>query len=94
MSGRLTVVGLGAGNPDWLTPEAAAALAAAQALYGYAGYLDRLPPRATQSRHPSDNREERARAEAALAAATDGAAVALVRIPASCSAWSIGASIP
>jgi precorrin-3B C17-methyltransferase len=78
MSGRLTVVGLGAGDARWLTPEAAAALAAADALYGYAGYLDRVPPRAGQSRHPSDNREERARAEAALAAAVAGANVAMV----------------
>ena len=78
MSGRLTVVGLGAGDARWLTPEAAAALAAAEALYGYAGYLDRVPPRAGQSRHPSDNREERARAEAALAAAAAGANVAMV----------------
>ena len=62
MSGRLTVVGLGAGNADWLTPEASAALTEAQALYGYSGYLDRVPPRAGQSRHPSDNREEVARA--------------------------------
>jgi len=78
MSGRLAVVGLGAGDARWLTPEAAAALMEAEALYGYAGYLDRVPPRDGQSRHPSDNREERARAEAALAAAAAGAKVALV----------------
>ena len=78
MSGRLTVVGLGAGDGRWLTPEAADALAAAGALYGYAGYLDRVPPGAGQRRHPSDNREEGARAQAALAAAAAGAKVALV----------------
>ena len=78
MSGRLTVVGLGAGDVRWLTPEASAALAEAEALYGYAGYLDRVPPRARQSRHPSDNREERARAQAALEAAAAGANVAMV----------------
>jgi precorrin-3B C17-methyltransferase len=78
MSGRLTVVGLGAGDVRWLTPEAEAALAAAEALYGYAGYLDRVPPRPGQSRHPSDNREEVARAQAALASAAAGAKVALV----------------
>jgi precorrin-3B C17-methyltransferase len=78
MSGRLTVVGLGPGDARWLTPEAEAALAQAQALYGYAGYLDRVPPRAGQSRHPSDNREETARARTALAAAAAGARVAMV----------------
>jgi precorrin-3B C17-methyltransferase len=78
MSGRLSVVGLGAGDARWLTPEASAALADAEALYGYAGYLDRVPARAGQSRHPSDNREEVARARDSLAAAAAGAKVALV----------------
>jgi precorrin-3B C17-methyltransferase len=78
MTGRLSVVGLGAGDARWLTPEAAAALAEAEALYGYAGYLDRVPVREGQSRHPSDNREEVARAQAALAAAAAGARVAMV----------------
>ena len=39
MSGSLTVVGLGPGGSDTLTPEAASALAAADALYGYGPYL-------------------------------------------------------
>jgi precorrin-3B C17-methyltransferase len=78
MSGRLTVVGLGAGDARWLTPEAEAALADAEALYGYAPYLDRVPARAGQRRHPSDNREELLRAQAALADATVGARIALV----------------
>ena len=33
MNGALTVVGMGPGDPRYLTPEADAALAAAQALY-------------------------------------------------------------
>jgi precorrin-3B C17-methyltransferase len=78
MSGRLTVVGLGPGDPRYLTPEADAALAAADALYGYGPYLDRVPARAGQSRHGSDNREERARAAAALRHAAQGANVAVV----------------
>ncbi|HLK82685.1 MAG TPA: precorrin-3B C(17)-methyltransferase [Xanthobacteraceae bacterium] len=78
MSGRLTVIGLGPGDARWLTPEAHAALAAAEALYGYSAYLDRAPVRPGQSRHPSDNREEQARAAAALAHAANGAHVALV----------------
>jgi len=79
MSGHLAVIGLGPGDPRYLTPEAAAALAAAHALYGYGPYLDRVPVREGQSRHASDNREERARAEAALdRAALGGARVAVV----------------
>jgi precorrin-3B C17-methyltransferase len=78
VSGRLTVVGLGPGDGRWLTPEADAALAAADALFGYGPYLDRVPQRAGQSRHVSDNREEAARARAALEHAAGGAHVAVV----------------
>jgi precorrin-3B C17-methyltransferase len=78
MSGHLAVVGLGPGDLRYLTPEAAAALASAQALYGYGLYLDRVPKRAGQDRHASDNREERARAAAALGHAARGSNVVVV----------------
>jgi precorrin-3B C17-methyltransferase len=78
MSGQLAVVGLGPGDARWLTPEAAGALAAADAVYGYGPYLDRVPARDGQARHPSDNREEGARAAAALGHAAEGAKVAIV----------------
>ena len=78
MSGRLAVVGLGPGDVRWLTPEADAALAAADALFGYGPYLDRVPVRDGQSRHPSDNREEALRARDALETAAAGTNVALV----------------
>ena len=78
MSGHLAVVGLGPGDASCLTPEAEAALADAHALYGYGPYLDRVPARAGQTRHASDNREERARAAAALRHAAQGARVAVV----------------
>lgn len=78
MSGRLTVVGLGPGAAGQMTPEAQAAVAQADALFGYAPYLARLPERAGQSRHASDNREELQRAGAALDAAAAGAKVAMV----------------
>jgi precorrin-3B C17-methyltransferase len=78
MSGRLTVVGLGPGNHGSITPEAAGALAAAAAVYGYKAYLDRVPVRPGQTRHPSTNREEQARAAAALRHAATGANVAVV----------------
>jgi precorrin-3B C17-methyltransferase len=78
MSGQLAVVGLGPGDAHWLTPEAGTALAAADALYGYGPYLDRVAPREGQTRHASDNREEGTRAAAALRHAAEGASVAVV----------------
>jgi precorrin-3B C17-methyltransferase len=78
MSGRLAVIGLGPGNECWVTPQADAALAAADAVYGYGAYLDRVPIRPGQARRPSDNREEQARAAAALRHAATGANVAVV----------------
>jgi precorrin-3B C17-methyltransferase len=78
MSGRLAVVGLGPGDVRWLTPQADAALAAADALFGYGPYLDRAPVRDGQTRHPSDNRQEAPRARAALETAAAGTNVALV----------------
>jgi precorrin-3B C17-methyltransferase len=78
MTGTLTVVGLGPGDRRYLTFEADDALRGAEALYGYKSYLDRIPERRDQLRYPSDNREETARAKAAIAHAASGANVALV----------------
>jgi precorrin-3B C17-methyltransferase len=78
VSGRLSIVGLGPGGPGYLTAQAEAALSAAQALYGYVRYLERVNVRPDQARHASDNREEGARAAAALRHAAQGANVALV----------------
>ena len=78
MTGRLSVVGLGPGNSHQLTPEADAIVSAAGALFGYGPYLDRVPERAGQRRHPSDNRQELHRAEQALTAAAEGETVAIV----------------
>ena len=78
MSGRLAVIGLGPGDDRYLTRDASDALEAADALYGYGPYLDRVPMRPGQTRHASDNREECARAESALRHAAEGASVALV----------------
>jgi precorrin-3B C17-methyltransferase len=78
MSGKLTVVGLGPGDRRYVTPQADDALSTAEALYGYGPYLDRVPARAGQSRHPSDNREEGARAATALGRAAQGVDVAVV----------------
>jgi precorrin-2 C20-methyltransferase/precorrin-3B C17-methyltransferase len=76
--GRVDVVGLGPAGRDWLTPQAQAALAAADHLVGYATYLDRVAPNPRQHRHSSDNQVESERAEFALDLALRGARVAVV----------------
>ena len=78
MTGSLTVVGLGPGNPEQISPEATAAIAAAEDFFGYFPYLDRLSLRPDQRRHASDNREELARATAALEIAARGGKVCVV----------------
>ncbi|MBD9389565.1 precorrin-3B C(17)-methyltransferase [Agrobacterium sp. AGB01] len=78
MSGRLTVVGLGPGNLEQITPQALAAVEAADDFFGYIPYLDRLSLRPDQRRHASDNREEISRAEAALTLAAAGGNVCVV----------------
>jgi precorrin-2 C20-methyltransferase/precorrin-3B C17-methyltransferase len=76
--GRVTVVGLGPAGAQWLTPEAESALSAADDLVGYGPYVDRVPERRGQRRHPSDNRVEGERARHALELAAAGARVAVV----------------
>ena len=76
--GNLTVVGLGPGDPRWLTPAASAALVAAQDLVGYHAYLDRVPAMSGQQRHGFDNRSELDRARLALDRASQGRRVAVV----------------
>lgn len=78
VGGALTVVGLGPGDPRWLTPAAAEALAEADDLVGYAPYLARVPQRPGQGRHGSDNRVEVERAAHALALAATGRRVCVV----------------
>ncbi|QCI68289.1 precorrin-3B C(17)-methyltransferase [Phreatobacter stygius] len=77
-AGLVTVIGLGPGDPRYLTPSAAAALAAATDIVGYGAYVDRAPLRAGQRRHASDNRVEVERARFALDLAADGGSVAVV----------------
>src|ERR1700720_1692558 len=78
MSGKLTVIGLGPGSAGQLTPEASDALHAADVLFGYGPYLERVPDRAGQRRQASDTREEIDRARRALTEAAQGASVAVV----------------
>jgi len=76
--GSVTVVGLGPAGPQWMTPEVRAAIAAADDLIGYGPYVDRLPDRARQRKHSSDNRVESERAAFALDLARKGSQVVVV----------------
>jgi len=78
MSGQLTIIGLGPGPGGWVTPAASEAIANANIVLGYTQYVNRLTPRAEQVFEASDNREELARAERALALAAEGQHVAVV----------------
>lgn len=78
MTGRLAIVGIGPGAAELVTLLAAETLAAATDLVGYGPYLARVPERAGQMRHASDNREELARARDALVLAAAGKNVAVV----------------
>ncbi|ONI72275.1 ATP-binding protein [Kribbella sp. ALI-6-A] len=76
--GSVTVVGLGPAGPEWMTPEVRAALANADDVIGYGPYVDRLPDRARQRKHPSDNKVESERAAFALDLARKGSRVVVV----------------
>jgi precorrin-3B C17-methyltransferase len=78
MTGKLTIIGTGPGNPGQTTPQAMDAIAQGEQFFGYGPYLDRLTLRPDQQRMASDNREEIDRARAALDAASKGASVCVV----------------
>jgi precorrin-3B C17-methyltransferase len=79
VSGTLTIVGLGPGSADLITPAASRALAEATDLVGYGPYLDRVSEiRPDQTVHPSDNRVELDRARLALMLAERGRRVTVV----------------
>ncbi|NEA34626.1 precorrin-2 C(20)-methyltransferase [Streptomyces sp. SID13031] len=76
--GSVTVVGLGPAGPEWMTPEVRSAIAEADDLIGYGPYVDRLPDRARQRKHGSDNKVESERAAFALDLARKGSRVVVV----------------
>lgn len=77
--GRLTVLGLGPGGAEWITPAARAALADATDILGYTTYVNMAGPfRGDQRVHGTDNREEMQRARHAFALAAEGRRVAVV----------------
>ena len=77
--GILYVVGLGPGSPGLLTPDASAALDAADTVVGYRGYLDPIGPRlAGKTIIGRELGEEVERGRIALRLAEEGHTVALV----------------
>ncbi|MGC2781520.1 MAG: precorrin-3B C(17)-methyltransferase [Bradyrhizobium sp.] len=79
MTGTLTIVGVGPGRPELMTPAASTAIADATDLVGYGPYLDRVTTsHPGQIRHASDNRVELDRARHALQLASHGRQVAVI----------------
>lgn len=78
MTGTLHIVGLGPGLPEMRTQQAEDALAAATDVYGYVPYVAAVADRPGLVKHPSDNRQEIARARAALEAAASGRQAVIV----------------
>ncbi|HUF87568.1 MAG TPA: precorrin-3B C(17)-methyltransferase [Thermohalobaculum sp.] len=77
--GRLALVGIGPGQPDWRTPEASRLIAEADELVGYSLYLDLIGPLAVaKPRRDFPLGAEEARCRHALERAGEGANVALV----------------
>lgn len=74
----VTVIGLGPGTSDWITPQSRNEVHAATDLIGYGPYLDRIPGQGQQIRHPSDNTDEPARARLACELASQGRRVAVI----------------
>lgn len=78
MSGWLVIAGLGPGDDRMVTTEVSEALAQATDVVGYIPYVARVAPREGLTLHPSDNRVELDRAQAALAMAAAGKRVVVV----------------
>src|SRR3954453_22857616 len=77
-SGSLLIVGLGPGPGGLVAPEGARGAECATDIVGYQAYVARVPARAEQRRHVSDNRDEIDRARQALRLACEGSHVAVV----------------
>ncbi|HWH93388.1 MAG TPA: precorrin-3B C(17)-methyltransferase [Baekduia sp.] len=80
MSGTLHIVGLGPGGTEHRTPAAARAVARADAVVGYAAYVDAVADLLADGQRVIRGRmgEEERRADEALILAAEGARVALV----------------
>ena len=78
MKGTLTIVGLGPGAAELVTPAVTDALNDATDIVGYSKYIDRIEHASGKSFHRSDNREEIDRAELSINLALGGKKVVVV----------------
>lgn len=79
MSGRIDIVGLGPGSPEWLAPAARLSLENAEVILGYRTYLAQIAELAPQAvREASGMRHEVERARRAIELAQSGRRVAVV----------------
>ena len=78
MIGSLSVVGVGPGDPNLITPEVSLAMVEASDLIGYGPYLNRMHIHKNKTLHASDNRKELERAELGLELAQSGKKVVIV----------------
>ncbi|EJM99337.1 precorrin-3B C(17)-methyltransferase [Phyllobacterium sp. YR531] len=77
--GKLTVIGLGPGDPDFMIPAVKQALKQAQDILGYETYIRMAGTfRANQIIHATDNREEMQRARHAFDLAATGRSVVMI----------------
>ncbi|MEP7452197.1 precorrin-3B C(17)-methyltransferase [Phyllobacterium sp. SB3] len=77
--GKLSVIGLGPGNPDFMIPAVKHALQQAQDILGYETYIRMAGSfRPDQTIHATDNREEMQRARHAFELATTGRSVVMI----------------
>ena len=78
MTRCVTIIGLGPGDDQQITPAASEALASATDVVGYITYVGRVAPRPGLTLHASDNRVEAERACQALDLAAAGGNVVIV----------------
>lgn len=77
-AGRVSVIGVGPGSEDLVTPQVRVAIADASDAFGYFPYIERLRGCEHLTLHASDNREELDRARAALSLASLGRHVLVI----------------
>ena len=78
MIGSVTIVGLGPGSSDLISPEVSKALEEATDVVGYYKYTNRIVEKKNLKIHSSDNKYEIARAELAVDLALEGKNVVVI----------------
>lgn len=78
MKGSISVVGLGPGSLDMVTPEVTKTISQASDIIGYYSYINKIKPDPNATIHASDNRKEIDRATEAIKLALVGKKVVIV----------------